>query len=258
MKKVTLRGFLSTLLVLALVGMAGLYVARDLQFANTVDEDFGLKVRAYLLNNPQVIREAIEVLTANEQRDKAVQTALSLSSAKDELEDDGYSFVAGNPNGDVTIVEFFDYRCGYCKRVFPDLMKTVEEDGNVRLVLKEFPILGEQSVLAAQAVMASQLQGKYEQFHTVLMQARGALTLERIKEYAEDVGLDTDQLAIDMKSNEIRNNIRKTYALANSLGITGTPAFIIGDQLAPGAIPPQNMKMMIAEARSKKTRAITN
>ncbi|MBL4739597.1 MAG: DsbA family protein [Sneathiella sp.] len=258
MKKVTLRGILSTILILALVSMAGLYVARDLGFTKTDEGEFGQKVRAYLLQNPQVIREAIEVLTANEQRNKANQSASALSAAQKDLEEDGYSYVAGNPNGDVTIVEFFDYRCGYCKRSFPDLMKTVEEDGNVRLVLKEFPILGEQSVLAAQAVMASQLQGKYEPFHKVLMQARGGLTMDRINEYATQVGIDTARLAVDMKSDEIRINIRKTYNLANTLGITGTPAFIIGGQLAPGAIPAQRMRMMIAEARSKKTSSVTN
>ncbi|MEH6402964.1 MAG: DsbA family protein [Sneathiella sp.] len=258
MKKVTLRGTLSTILVLALVGMVGLYAARDLNFSKTEDGNFGEKVRAYLLSNPQVIREAIEVLTATEQRDKADRSALALSAAQKDLEDDGYSFVAGNPNGDVTIVEFFDYRCGYCKKSFPDLMKTVEEDGNVRLVLKEFPILGEQSVLAAQAVMASQLQGKYEPFHKILMQARGGLTLDRINEYAAQVGIDTARLGADMKSDEIRNNIRQTYTLANALGITGTPAFVIGGRLASGAIPPRQMKMMIAEARAKKTSAVTN
>ena len=258
MKKVTLRGTLSTILVLALISMAGLYAARDLNFSKGEDGEFGEKVRAYLLQNPQVIREAIEVLASNEQRDKAAKNALALSTAKKDLENDGYSFVAGNPDGDVTIVEFFDYRCGYCKRAFPDLMKTVEEDGNVRLVLKEFPILGEQSVLAAQAVMASQLQGKYEQFHEVLMQARGAFTMDRINEYAAQVGIDTDRLGVDMKSDEIRINIRKTYNLANALGITGTPAFVIGGKLASGAIPPQRMKMMIADARSRKTSDATN
>jgi len=258
MKKVTLRGTLSTILVIALLSVAGLYTARYLDFSKTEDGQFGEKVRAYLLQNPQVIREAIEVLTANEQRDKANQSAVALSSAIKELEEDGYSYVAGNPDGDVTIVEFFDYRCGYCKRSFPDLMKTVEDDGNVRLVLKEFPILGEQSILAAQAVMASQLQGKYEPFHKILMQARGGLTMDRINEYAMQVGIDTARLVVDMKSDEIRNNIRKTYTLANALGITGTPAFVIGGKLAPGAIPAQRMKMMIAEARSQKTSSVAN
>ncbi|MEP3246055.1 MAG: DsbA family protein [Sneathiella sp.] len=251
-------GFLITVLAIALVTMVGLNVYQLNKPEKENGNIFGEQVRAYLLENPAVIREAIEVLTAQEEATAAEKKKNALATRMDELENDGYSFVAGNPKGDITIVEFFDYRCGYCKRSFPDLMKTVEEDGNIRLVMKEFPILGEQSVLAARAVMASEKQGKYNEFHATMMQSRGSLSLDKIMNYASDVGLDVSKLAQDMKSDEITDNIRRTYDLARALDINGTPAFVIGGQLAPGAIPAEMMKRMVAEARTKKAATATN
>jgi len=222
------------------------------------DAEFGSQVRNYLLENPKVIREVIERLQVQEAREQAVKKSKNLASYIDELENDGYSFVAGNPDGDVTIVEFFDYRCGFCKRVYADLMKTVDEDGNVRLVLKEFPILGEDSMLATRAALAAENQNKYMQYHDNLMKARGGLSRGRILQIAADSGLNTDQLLKDIDDEEISAKIQKTYQLATALNISGTPAFVIGGELTAGAIPASRMKEMIASARARIAAAVTN
>jgi len=167
------------------------------------------------------------------------------------LYNDPTSFVAGNPQGDVTIVEFFDYKCGYCKRAVDSLMKVVEEDGNVRLVLKEFPILGEESVQASLAAIAALSQGeRYLDFHIALLRTRGALDTDKIMQVAREAGLDTKRLKRDMASDEAQAVIDRSYELARQIGIDGTPAFIIADKLVPGALPEARLKELIAEART--------
>ncbi|WP_169545474.1 DsbA family protein [Sneathiella aquimaris] len=246
---------LISVLCLGLAAMVGLNLYQMQKPEEDTKDIFGAQVRAYLLENPAVIREAIQVLSATEAAEARQKAKEQLASRLNELENDGYSFVAGNPDGDITIVEFFDYQCGYCKRSYPDLMKTVEEDGNIRLVMKEFPILGDESVLAARAVMAAEKQGKYNEFHKVLMESRGGLSLDKIMSYAQGLGLNVQQLAKDMGSDTISKSLSQTYELAQALNITGTPAFVIGGQLAPGAIPADTMKRLVAEARSKKSSA---
>ncbi len=222
------------------------------------DQQFGQQVRAYLLENPTVLREVITKLQVTEAQETQNRQQQMLSQFKGEIENDGYSYVAGNPDGDVTIVEFFDYRCGYCKKVYADLMNVVKEDGNIRLVLKEFPILGDASVLGARAVMAAENQGKYMEFHSALMELRGNITETRIMAMAAQFDMDAEKLAADMKSEDITSKIRRTYDLAQALSITGTPAFVIGDQLAPGAIPAGRLKQLVAEARENAAKSATN
>lgn len=247
---------LASLLVVGILFLTGFnfYIAGQ----TNNKEQFGDQVRAYLLENPKIIREVIEELGRVETAEKEQQNNKTLSKFRSELENDGYSFVAGNPDGDVTIVEFFDYRCGYCKQSFPDLMKTVEADGNIRLVLKEFPILGEESVLASRAAMAAQMQNKYMEFHVALMENRGSLSLERLTDIAQSVGINVEQFKTDIESPEITNQIGNTYQLANALNISGTPAFIIGGQLAGGAIPQSQMTMLVEQARAKSDPSATN
>jgi len=214
-------------------------------------EKFGERVRSYLLDNPKIIREMVRKLNVIEAREATDAKTKSLALYKDALERDGFSYVAGNPDGDVTIVEFFDYRCPYCKRSYPDMMKTVSDDGNVRLVLKEFPILGEDSVFATRAAIASKKQGKYMEFHEAMMTSRGSLNSDRVLQFAQDVGMDTEQLLKDMEAEQVSAEIKDTYQLANALGITGTPAFVIGGALASGAIPKDKMEEMVITAREK-------
>jgi protein-disulfide isomerase len=222
------------------------------------DEVFGEKVRSYLMANPHVLRDVIEELNTRERLAASMQQTELLASLSDDLKNDPASFVAGNPQGDITIVEFFDYRCGYCKRNFPELMKTVEEDGNIRLVLKEFPILGKESLLASQAAIASLSQDKYMEFHTALMSTRGGLTKDRIMNIAEDVGLNISRLEEDMSDTAVEEVIKQNYALAQKLGINGTPAFVIEDKLFPGAASAEEMQGMIIAAREKMKASATN
>jgi len=206
-------------------------------------------VRDYLTSNPEVIVDAIEALREKQRQAEAAQQKMALVTHREALLADPATPIVGNPQGDVSVVEFFDYRCGYCKRVFPSLMGTIDSDGGIRLVLKEFPILGPESQYAARAALASRKQGKYSEFHVALMGFRGNLSEAAVMAIARSVGLDTDRLARDMDDDSVTAAIETNMALANALGIRGTPAFIIGDRLVPGALTVETLKSLIAEAR---------
>jgi protein-disulfide isomerase len=208
-------------------------------------------VRQYLLENPQVL---VDALTAYQQRQRVAEEERQQQAVvahRAALNEDPSTPVLGNPAGDVVIVEFFDYRCGYCRRVVRDLRDVVEKDGKVRLVMKEFPILGPASIQAARAALASVKQGKYEAYHYALMTQPGDMSDPHLMEVAKMVGLDVDQLKTDMESDEIEAMIRRNHALAEALSIGGTPAFVFGDTLVPGAIDAETMRRLIAEARAK-------
>ena len=208
-------------------------------------------VRDYLLANPEIIVEAMAILRERERVAEQTRVRTSIANNYDALALSPDDPVEGNPDGDVVIVEFFDYRCPYCKRVLEPLMKAVEEDGNIRLVFKEYPILGPESVLAARAALASQKQDKYGEFHVALMKVDGPLNEANILNVAESVGLDTGQLKADMADPAVQRQIAANYGLADALGIKGTPAFVIGRELIPGAISLEEMKRYIAQARDE-------
>lgn len=207
-------------------------------------------VREYLLANPEILREMSLELQKRDQASAAEKAKTGIASAQQELLNDGYSYVAGNPNGDVTVVEFFDYRCGYCKRVTPDLLKLIEMDGNVRVVLKEFPILSETSKEASKAAMAALKQGGelYWKYHNAMLTA-DSLDSAAIYDIAGDVGLDVNRLKTDMADSSIEAQIAKTHELAEKIGVDGTPAFIIGDQLIPGAVSADALKAAVDAQR---------
>jgi len=210
-------------------------------------------VQQYLLDNPKVILESVQRLQDQEQAAKRAHTKNALTLSHQKLNNDPDSPVAGNPKGDVTVVEFFDYRCGYCKKVHPSIMKSIETDKNVRYVFKEFPILGPESVVASKAALAVSRVSptKYYAYHNIVMGARGSLTKTALLKMAADVGVNPDTVEKEMASPEIENIIKKNYALAQSLNISGTPAFVIGDQLVPGAMDYGTLERMIAEIRAK-------
>ena len=143
----------------------------------------------------------------------------------------------GNPKGDVAMVEFFDYNCGYCKGMFPAMMETVKADGNIRLLMKEFPILGPSSVTATKAALAARKQNKYTELHLALMDHKGSLTDDAVMQVAKDTGLDLARLQKDMADPAVTAIITKNRDLAQDLDIQGTPALVIGDTLVPGAVP---------------------
>ena len=206
-------------------------------------------VREYLREHPEIIVESLEILQAREEADAAELQRLQLVERADEIFNAPSTPVLGNPDGDVTLVEFFDYQCGYCKRVLDVVYDLKEEDGNLRVVFKEFPILGPASVTAARASLASQEQGLYSEFHHALMAYRGTMSDDVIFGLAEDVGLDVDQLRTDMESPEISAEISANLSLAQAIGIRGTPAFVIGDRVIPGAVGADVLERLIAEER---------
>ena len=208
-------------------------------------------VRDYLLRNPAVIREAMLALQIKEEKEKQDRGLNSLKSKKSEIFADINSPVIGNKNGDVAIVVFFDYFCGYCRKNLPELSKLLEKDSSVKVVFKEFPILGEQSVIAAKAALAAARQGKYLEFHKVLLEAEN-VNEEVIKTISGNLGLNYEKLQIDMKDVKIKEAINRTYSLAESLNIDGTPAYIIGDQIIPGAVNAEFLAKAVSAERAKR------
>lgn len=208
-------------------------------------------VRDYLMREPEIIYQALEELQRRQAAEQAEQQKQMLSSRQDDLLNDPATPVAGNPDGDVTLVEFFDYRCGFCRRVLPTMQALMDEDDNLRVVFKELPVLGADSVRASRAALASHQQDEalYLDFHLALMEADD-LTMEGIKSLAADVGLDPDLLEQDMDSDAVSQAIEANYDLASSLGIEGTPAFVVGENLVPGAVDKARLAALIEEART--------
>ena len=207
-------------------------------------------VREYLLEHPEVIEEAIHALNAKRQADQAARTRDALVKNRVALIGHPLSPVSGNPDGDVTLVEFFDYQCGYCKRSLQPVMDLLESDPELRVVWKDFPVLGQVSTFAALASMAAQKQGKYLALHKALMGAPDRLTEESVMEIAGQVGLDLERLQQDMADREIITYLQDTQRLARELGINGTPAFVIGNTLVPGAVDGARLRQLIAQART--------
>lgn len=224
--------------------------ATSATFSEAQVAEMGRLSRDYLLQNPEVIRDAIQALQAKEEAAKANRQTEAVAKYKDRIFADADAPVAGNPNGDVTLVEFFDYKCPYCKQVSPALEGLLKDDPNLKIVFKEFPILGEPSVLAARAALAAAKQDKYLPFHQAMMAYRGALDLNSIASVAASIGLDGARLVEDMKSAEIEKQLTANHELALALSIRSTPTFIIGDKVMPGALSIDDLKNLIADARN--------
>lgn len=206
-------------------------------------------VREYLLREPEIIYQALEELQRRQAEAEAARQQAAIAENRGDLLNDPASPVGGNPDGDVTLVEFFDYRCAYCRRVVSSMRALLDEDRDLRVVFKELPVLGPDSERAARAALASRRQGGYVPFHFALMAAED-LSLQGIRAAAEAVGLDPDRIEADMSAPEVNAAIQANYALANELGIEGTPAFVIGTQLIPGAVDKARLEQLIREARS--------
>jgi protein-disulfide isomerase len=235
--------------LVATTATAGVWAQEDTAKAELPTDQIEAIVRAYMLREPQIVYEALQELQRRETAAEETRRKEALASNRDMLFRRDATPVGGNPDGDVTLVEFFDYRCGYCRRVVGSLQALVDRDEELRVAFKEFPILGEDSVRAARAALAAERQGLYMPFHFALM-AADDLSMDGIMQVAAGVGLDTDQLASDMQLPEIQAEITANYALARELGIEGTPAFVIGDNLVPGAVTEERLTALIDEART--------
>jgi protein-disulfide isomerase len=196
-------------------------------------------VRDYLLTNPEILRDAYAALEAKQARAEAEQRSGALKTYADMLTKSPYQATVGNPNGKVTLVEFFDYNCGYCKQALPDLTRLMKEDGDLRVVLKDFPVLGPGSVEAAQVAIAvkKQLQGeKFWAFHVKLLGTRGQVGKAQALAAARDSGADMDKLAKDMEGPDIQATLQESAKLADALSLTGTPTYVVGDEVVVGAV----------------------
>lgn len=209
------------------------------------------EIRAYLMEHPEVIAEAIGELEKRRKAAEAAKEADLVADLRSEIGDDGYSHVMGDPEGDVTVVEFLDYNCGYCKRAHEEVTSLVRIDGNIRYVVKEFPILGPGSRVAAEVAMAALEQDPdaYEELHDELMRHRGRLDDAAVWKMAEEAGLDMDRLRADAASEDVKTKIARTYALAKRLRIEGTPTFVIGDRVVRGYVPLATLQEEVAAAR---------
>jgi|SRR6266567_2174458 len=217
--------------------------------ANMPKDEFEQRVRAYLLEHPEVIAEAINRLEARQGAQETTEVQAVLRSRAEEIFRDPDSPVGGNPDGDVTLVEFFDYNCPYCRQMAPLMREAQAADSKLRVVFKEFPILGPNSTFAAKAALAAHKQGKYLAFHDGLMKLRGTADEKKALEVAASVGLDLDRLRTDMEAPAILALVQRNLDLARALRINGTPGFAIGDKAFAGATDLKGLQALISEAR---------
>lgn len=216
---------------------------------------FGDAVRNYLLENPQVIMEAVAVLEAREKEAQEAQDVALVANNMERLVNDGYSWVGGNPDGDVTVIEFSDYRCGFCRRAHPEVEQLLAADGNIRLIVKEFPILGEASMVSSQFAIATQIvagDDAYKMVYDALIALEGNPGNGPLRRLAETLGLDADAIMAEMGSDEVMRRIADTRDLARAMNISGTPTFVFGDQMVRGYAPLATMQDIVADVRDSQ------
>ncbi len=209
-------------------------------------------VRNYLLANPELLVEVMQKLEQRQKAQKKQDLIGAIKSNRKALFASTDDYIV-NPMGRIPVVEFFDYQCGYCKKFHPTLAQLLKADKSVRVVFKEFPILGDVSVIASRAALAAKIQGKYLVFHNALMSLRRRLTESLIFQVAKDVGLDVARLKKDMDSREVLAVIQLNRALATELGIRGTPSIVVGQQMAPGAVSYEQLLALVEHARDNCT-----
>jgi len=215
---------------------------------------FRAEVRAYLLENPEVLIEAMDILRIREAEAEVQADTRLLSQFGDAIYNDGVSWVGGNPDGDITIVEFLDYRCGYCRRAYGEIQAMLAEDGKIRRVVKEFPILGEDSDESAKLALATlQVLGDeaYGRMHDVLMTFEGPVTDQTLPLIARRADIDIDQVLPAMESDAVAEHIASIRLLAQRLNVTGTPAFVVGATMVRGYVPKDAMSRIVAEERER-------
>jgi protein-disulfide isomerase len=245
------------LLSLILIATAGAWFASErgvLRVPKAVaaemsQDEFEQRVRTYLLEHPEVIADAINRLQERQAQQDTAQVTAELKAHADEVFRDPDSPVGGNPAGDVTLVEFFDYNCPYCRQMAPVMTQAEADDPQLRIVYKEFPILGPGSVIAAKAALAANKQGKYVAFHRALYQIRGPVEEGKVLDAAATMGLDVGRLKADMQDPAIAGVVDRNLKLAQALRITGTPGFVAGDQILVGATDLKTLQAVLQAVR---------
>lgn len=207
-------------------------------------------IEQYIRSHPEVIVQAVRSWEVKRQEEERIRVTQAIATHQKELLGDPASPVSGNAEGSVTVIEFFDYRCGYCKRVAGTVTQLQKDEPGVRVVYKDFPILGEASVFAARAALAAQGQGKHQAFHEAMLASENELTKEEVFVIAERVGLDGKKLEADMDAPEWQRALDRNSDLARQLGISGTPGFVVGSELHAGALDLTSLKGLVARART--------
>lgn len=213
---------------------------------------FGEAVRDYIMQNPEVLIESLNAMEAKRLANEAENDKQLVAANQVAIFEDGHSWIGGNPDGDLTIVEFIDYRCGYCRRVAPEVDEVVAKDGNIKLILKEFPILGQESDLASRyAIAVKQLAGgdAYKTVHDKLYEMRGSVTVESLNAISQELGLDAQAIVQRMNTEEVSAEIRENRQLAEKMQIMGTPTFVIGPELLRG-IPSTGLASAVEQIRA--------
>jgi protein-disulfide isomerase len=212
-------------------------------------EAFDQRIHDYLLNHPETTIEALKRADAMVSGQREARSRAALAGRQTDLFSDHAAPIIGAPEARLTIVEFFDYRCPYCKQVQPTLESLIRENRDVRVILKEYPILGKESAFAARAALAAVKQGKYEGFHDALLRSKGPLNDGAVLQLAGDLGIDTARLAVDAGVEDIQKAIEDNAALARELGIHGTPVFVIGNEVVSGALDIEDLKGKVAKLK---------
>ncbi len=236
-------------LTAAILACAGPSGAQELSVADMTEADIKALALEAILENPGIVMEAVAILQARDAEAAEAQAEATLSANRDTLENDPNAPVGGNPDGSVTVVEFFDYNCGFCRRAAPEMDALLAADADVRVVYREWPILSEGSVFGARAALAAREQGMYDEMHEALMTSRAKVDETTALRIAGDLGLDVERLRADMESEAVTAHLATTQELATSLGFTGTPSFVIGDTRVPGFVETSELQRIVDEAR---------
>ncbi|WP_417249085.1 DsbA family protein [Celeribacter sp.] len=213
---------------------------------------FRAEVRAYLLENPEVLMEAVDVYNQRQQAAQAQGEQQLIAAHADDIFHAEHDLVMGNPEGSLTFVEFLDYNCGYCKKAHPEVQSLLDTDGDIRLIVKEYPILGEGSVLAARFALATKFVAgteAYAAIHDMLMESRSAISEASLARMASDLDLDADAINAAMDSDEVNAVLAENQRIGAILQVTGTPSFIMGDQMVRGYVPIDAMLEIVDELR---------
>jgi protein-disulfide isomerase len=222
-------------------------------FSNDQQREIETVIRSYLLAHPEVLQEAMDALDKHQKQADADKAKATITDNNATIFNSTHQVVLGNPQGKVTMVEFFDYNCGFCKRALPDMMSLLKTDPDLRFVLKEFPVLGEGSVDAAHVAVAARMQDstgkKYIEFHQKLLGGRGPADKTRALAAAKEAGFDMARIEKDMDSDEVKKTIDENMKLADALGVNGTPSYVVGDEVVVGAVGLDELKEKIKAGR---------
>ncbi|MCX7314234.1 MAG: DsbA family protein [Hyphomicrobiales bacterium] len=244
-------------LAASLTTMLGAFAAHAQSFPDAQRGEIEKIVREYLIKHPEVLQEAMAELEKKQAADEALKNQAAVKNNADIIFNSPRQVVTGNPQGDVTFVEFFDYNCGYCKRAMSDMVELMKSDPKLKVVLKEFPVLGPSSVEAARVAVAVRMQDKpgkkYMDFHQKLLTGRGQVDKARALAVAKEVGLDMARIERDLASDEVKQTLEESLSLAEKLGLNGTPSYVIGSNVVVGAVGLDKLKENINAARCGKT-----